>query len=286
MTGNKDLPACIDSSISYDITLGNDSLVKVQGKGIVPILTKQHVKKDINNVYHVPDLKHNLSSVGKLIEHGYKVLFEGASCRIYDKTPNRKLISEIHMNQNMLFPLTLRTTNLIQTYAQSASTPNETMVWHTRFGHLPFQSLSILQNYSMVKGLPIFKEKNPPCESYILGKHKRTSFPQSSTQAKQHLELFHTELCGPMQTESIGGRFYFLTFIDDFSRKIWIYFLRHKSESFAKFKEFKDEVAKQRGKYVKAIRSDGGGEYNSKEFANFYKSQGIIMKTTTRYTPQ
>jgi hypothetical protein len=82
MTGNKDLLSCIDSSISFDITLGNDSLVKVQGKGIIPILTKQNVKKDIHNVYHVPNLTHNLLSVGQLIEHGYKVLFEGASCVI------------------------------------------------------------------------------------------------------------------------------------------------------------------------------------------------------------
>jgi hypothetical protein len=76
MTGNKELLSCIDSSISSDITLGNDYLVKVQGKGTVPILTKQNVKKDIYNIYYVPYLKHNLISVGQLIEHGYKVLFE------------------------------------------------------------------------------------------------------------------------------------------------------------------------------------------------------------------
>jgi hypothetical protein len=126
---------------TYDITLGNDYLVKFQGKGTVPILTKHNVKKDINNVYHVPDLKHNLLSVGQLIEHGYKVLFEGAYCKIYDKIPNRKLISKIHMTLNRMFPPTLRTANLIQPYAQSASTLNETMVWHTIFGHIPFKSL-------------------------------------------------------------------------------------------------------------------------------------------------
>jgi hypothetical protein len=200
METNKYLLSCIDSSISSDITLGNDSLVKVQGKGIVPILIKQNVKKDINNVYHVPDLKHNLLSVGKLIEHGYKVLFKGASCRIYDKTPSIKLISEIHMTQNRMFPLTLKTANLIQSYAESPSTPNETMVWHAIFGHLPFEILSLLHKQSIFNGLPSFKEKNPPCESCILGKHERTSFPQSSTQAKQHLELVHTNLFGPMKT--------------------------------------------------------------------------------------
>jgi hypothetical protein len=81
---------------------------------------------------------------------------------------------------------------------------------------------------------------------------------------KKHLELVHTDLCGPMQTDSIGGSFYFLTFIDDFSRKIWIYFLRHKSETFEKFKEFKAEAEKQSGKYIKALRLDGGGEYDSR----------------------
>jgi hypothetical protein len=44
--------------------------------------------------------------------------------------------------------------------------------------------------------------------------------------------------------ESIGGIFYILAFIDDFNRKIWIYFLRHKSETFAKFKEFNVEAEK------------------------------------------
>ena len=101
----------------------------------------------------------------------------------------------------------------------------------------------------MVKGLPIFTEKNPTCESCIPGKHKRTSFPQSSTQSKQHLDLVHTDLCGPMPTKSIDGSVYFLTFIDDFSRKIWFYFLRHKSETFAKFKEFNVEDEKQRQIY-------------------------------------
>jgi transposase InsO family protein len=73
---------------------------------------------------------------------------------------------------------------------------------------------------------------------------------------------------------------------DGNNREIWIYFLRHKSETFAKFKEFKAEAEKQSGKYIKVLRSDGGGKYNSNEFANFCKSQGIIMQTTARYTPQ
>jgi hypothetical protein len=143
-----------------------------------------------------------------------------------------------------MFPLNLRTGNLTQYYAQSASTTHETMILHAIFGHLTFHSISLLEKQSMVKGIPIFKEKNPPCESCILGKHKRTMFPQSSNDAKQQLDLVHNDLYGPMQTKSIGGSFYFLTFIDDFSRKIWIYFLKHELKTFAKFKEFKDDTGK------------------------------------------
>jgi transposase InsO family protein len=89
-----------------------------------------------------------------------------------------------------------------------------------------------------------------------------------------------------MQTQSIGESFYFLTFIDDFIRKIWIYFLKNKSEIFSRFKEFKAKEKKWSGKYVKVLRSDGGGEYNSKDFAYFCRKHGIIMQATTRYTPQ
>jgi hypothetical protein len=133
MTGNKYLLSYIDSSFSSDITLGDDSLVKVQGKRTVPILTKQDVKKDRNGVYHVLDLKHNLLSGGQLVKNGYKVIFEGASCRIYDKPPRRKMISEIHMTRNRMFPLTLRIAKLIQSYSQSASFPIETMIQHAIF---------------------------------------------------------------------------------------------------------------------------------------------------------
>ena len=111
----------------------------------------------------------------------------------------------------------------------------------------------------MVKGLPIIHEQSRSCEDCIIGKHQRDNFPTSTSRAKEHIEIVHTDLCGPIQTQSIGDSFYFLTFIDDFSRKIWIYFLRHKSETFSKFKEFKALIEKQSGKSIKMLRSDGGG---------------------------
>ena len=83
--------------------------------------------------------------------------------------------------------------------------------------------------------------------------------------------MIHSDLCGPMSTTSLKGYEYYITFIDDFSRKNWIYFLKTKKskEVLQKFKEFKALVENQTGRRIKVLRSDNGGEYTSKEFDAF-----------------
>ena len=144
----------------------------------------------------------------------------------------------------------------------------------------------LLQKQSMVIGFPPSINQIRSCESCIVGKHQRDSFPSSSYRAKECLELVHTDLCGSMQNQLFGISFYFLTFMDDCRRKVWVYFLKQKSETFTRFKEFKAEAEKQSGRFVKVLRSDGGGEYDSREFVEFCKHHGIKNQTTTRYTPQ
>ena len=71
---------------------------------------------------------------------------------------------------------------------------------------------------------------------------------------------------GPFKTPSIGGPRYALTFIDNYSRRIWVYFLQKKDEVFQKFMEFKALTEKQSGKCLKIIRTDRGIEYMNKFF--------------------
>jgi len=89
-----------------------------------------------------------------------------------------------------------------------------------------------------------------------------------------------------MKTTSMGGARYFLTFIDDFSRKVWAYMLKAKSECFEKFKEFKALVERQSEHNIKVLRSDNGGEYMSKQFGDFLKEHGIARQTSAPYTSQ
>jgi transposase InsO family protein len=89
-----------------------------------------------------------------------------------------------------------------------------------------------------------------------------------------------------MPSSSIRGYVYYVSFIDDYSHKTWLYLLKSKDEVFNKFKEFKALIENIYERKVKILRSDNGGEYTSKVFLNFYKYVGIKRKITTPYNPQ
>ena len=70
------------------------------------------------------------------------------------------------------------------------------------------------------------------------------------------LALVHTDVCGPFDVPTRGNLVYFITFTNDLSRYGYVYLMRHKSEAFEKFKEFRHEVEKQIRKPIKVLRSD------------------------------
>jgi transposase InsO family protein len=100
------------------------------------------------------------------------------------------------------------------------------------------------------------------------------------------LQLVHIDVFGPVSVPSLGKFVYYVSFIDDFLRNTWIYFLRKKSEAFDRFKEFKALVENQTEKKIKVLRKDNGGEYFGNEFEELCKKCGIERQKTTPYTPQ
>jgi hypothetical protein len=101
---------------------------------------------------------------------------------------------------------------------------------------LNFGALNLIHTKDTVKGLLLIEKPERICEGWIFGKKHRESFPVGkSYSAKATLEIIHLDICGPIQTPSIGGSTYFLKFIDDFSRKTWIYFLKHKLDALSCF---------------------------------------------------
>ncbi|KAL4384136.1 hypothetical protein GQ457_15G014370 [Hibiscus cannabinus] len=119
------------------------------------------------------------------------------------------------------------------------------------------------------------------------GKHPRSRFPKESTsRATEPLQLVQTDVCGPIKPPSFGKSKYFLLFIDDYSRKTWVYFLKQKSEAFGAFKIFKALVEKESGFEIKSLRSDRGGEFTSNKFNDFCKAKGIRRPLTVPRSPQ
>jgi len=96
-----------------------------------------------------------------------------------------------------------------------------------RFGHLNFKDLSRLSKDSMVKGLSLVKVPENVCRECVQCKQTRGSFskylPQKTT---SKLEVVHSDVCGPMQTETPGGSRYFVLFVDDLIRKAWTYLVK------------------------------------------------------------
>ena len=88
-----------------------------------------------------------------------------------------------------------------------------------------------------------------------------------------------------MRTTSLRGHRYFVIFIDDFSKKIWVYFMRYKVETFVKFKLWKAEVENQIRKKVNCIRTDNDTEYTNDEFRDFYEQHGIKRLFKIHKTP-
>ena len=144
-----------------------------------------------------------------------------------------------------------------------------------------------MYNSGAVHGLPVLRFPKQPCIGCQIGKQTQTKMPKEATfQATEILQLVHSDVCGPFRTSSLGGARYFVTFIDDFSRKTWIYFIANKSQVLTKFRHLVNLLKTSTGKLIQTLRSDNGGEYTSTAFQDYCLANGIKREFTPPYTPQ
>jgi len=158
--------------------------------------------------------------------------------------------------------------------------------WHKWLGNLGFNDIKRLASTTMdieIKGLTT----NPPCEHSQAGKQTRKPNTAPATdRASQPLELIHSDLAGPMSTNSPGGARYFLLFIDDFSRYTTVYTIKQKSEVIIHFQHFKAKWENQLSLRIKRFCSDGGGKYSTKAFTKLLDDSGIVREQTAPYSPE
>lgn len=151
-------------------------------------------------------------------------------------------------------------------------------LWHFRLGNLNSQDMHKMIGKAMVRGIHkmAIDVEQKFCETCVYGKHAKSPFPRNKRpRSHRILELIHTDVCGPMSQPAWNGSWYFVSFVDDYSRASKIYCIEHKSDVLEKFIEYIVMVEAQHGVKVAKLRSDKGGEYISNEYKDFCKRKGI-----------
>nr|GEW04641.1 integrase, catalytic region, zinc finger, CCHC-type, peptidase aspartic, catalytic [Tanacetum cinerariifolium] len=170
--------------------------------------------------------------------------------------------------------------------ARASST--KSCLWHQRLFHLNFDTINDLARNDLVAGLPKFKyHKEHLCPSCEQGKSKRASHPPKPVpNSRQRLHLLHMDLCGPMRIVSINGKRYVLVIMDNYSRYMWVYFLRSKDEAPEVIIKFLKRITVLLQSPVIIIRTDNGTEFKNQMLKEYFDTVGISHQMSYVRTPQ
>lgn len=283
MTGDRTKFKTLDESVAGEVKFGDGSSVVIKGKGTIAFKCKNGEEKLFQEVYYIPDLCSNIVTLGQMSEEGNRVVLDGEYLWAYDE--NGVLLMKVKRSSNRLYKIALEES---QQMCLLTKTEEISWTWHARLGHVNFQAMSLMQEKDMVTGIPKLVQPKQVCSGCLMAKQTRKPFPsQSSFTAKSVLELVHGDICGPFSPPTPAGNRYFLLFVDDFSRAIWVYMLKSKDEAFDVFKKFQALVENGSGeKKIKILRTDRGGEFCSSNFTTYCEEAGILRHYTAPYSPQ
>ncbi|CAA7038048.1 unnamed protein product [Microthlaspi erraticum] len=252
MTSRRDWFEDYEDVTGGQVMLADDRTVRVEGIGTIRINANGGTVKRLQKVRYVPNLKRNLISVSTLDLQGFKHEGSNGKIKFYK---NEKLT----LQGTLCGSLYLLDGKTVAGDSNAAVSKDDTALWHSRLGHMSMKNLKIL----VQKGF-LDKKKISDldfCESCVMGKNKRLSFSIVKHNTEEVLKYVHSDLWGsPNVHLSISRKQYFLSIIDDYSRKV--------------------------NKRVKCLRTDNGLEFCNSVFDGFCKQHGIERHRTCAYTPQ
>lgn len=282
MTPDLSAFSTLEKTSPFSVQMGDKSIVSVEGRGDVELfitISGRPVKCRLQQVLYVPSLQYSLVSVSTLSKRSMQAVFNSSGVSI---TKNGKLCATGTLSGNLYILDTYRA------YDPLVACIADINRWHERLGHVFHEGIKVMSTRNAVTGLQISDSAvTSTCSSCVAGKLTRSKIPKSaSTSDHNVLDIVHSDVCGPMEINSKGGARYFVTFIDRASRWTTVYPISSKDEAFPRFKQFLALAERQTGRKLKALHTDGGGEYISKEFSDFLASYGIARRKTCVDTPQ
>jgi hypothetical protein len=271
MTGVREHLTDLTQIGDLEVVLGDDRVVKVVGSGTISFQRESLPPMLLREVLYAPGLKKNLISVSAIEERRYEVLFRDGQVLIFPKGSSITSAKVIGTRHEKLYKLMFQPASVL---FHSTSSSDLCELWHRRMAHLHHGALRILRE--IVTEIPYFSTKHQElCKGCALGKYTKTVFPSSDSRVAGILDLIHSDVCGPMSSTSLTGCLYYVIFIDDFSSKSWIFFMKTKGHVFNQFQEFKALMENETRKKIKALRTHNGGEYTSKVFMDFCVGEGV-----------
>ncbi|BBH09514.1 hypothetical protein Prudu_022027 [Prunus dulcis] len=157
-------------------------------------------------------------------------------------------------------------------------------LWHKRLGHPTNEVVKLMLQASAVSVST--DSVSALCSACLHGKMHRLPFPSEHIRSKIAFQRIHSDVWGPSRNKSIDGYRYYVSFVDECTGFLWLYPLLNKSGVFEIFLKFYAFISTQFGAHLQYFQSDGGGEFNSSQFASFLDSKGIIHQLSCPSTPQ
>ncbi|KAK1435086.1 hypothetical protein QVD17_00846 [Tagetes erecta] len=267
------LPGLLENKIKTPfeapVVIPNGDAIPVEGRGdyTLPGGVKVH------GVLYVPTFKCNLLSVSRLSQDLQSAVTFFPDFCVMHGLRTRKLIGAGRL-QGGLYRM-----GMIQERRAMVVTVN---TWHKRLGHA---SKGKLAKVDFLKS-KVNEHGNDLCDSCVKAKHARTPFPISSIKTNAPFQLVHCDIWGGYRIPSYTRANYFLTIVDDFSRSVWVFLIKHKNDASNCLINFHKMVEVQLGIHIKRLRCDNGGEFTSNNMIDFYNKNGILLETTCPHTPQ
>ena len=292
------------------VVLANRHEILGTGSGNIAVLTKAQGKWHraiLQNVLYVPELHGNLLSVRQLVDCGNSIQFTKDGCQLLDK--KGAVFCEV-THQGSLYPLPIRVVKpnsarvaisyldhfpsegeVIHTalLTHDSISKADAQTWHRRLGHLHNSAVLRMASQGLVHGMEIIagSTQDSQCEPCLSGKQTRSIIPKDTTsRATAVLGCVFTDVCGKLPTRSHDSFEYFVTFIDDKSRKVSVQGLKHKSDVMRHLQDFISRSETETGHVLKILRSDGGGEYTGSALVQWLNTKGVQRELTTPDTPQ
>jgi hypothetical protein len=262
-----------DKRVFYAIGTGDLEIEVPNGESSTRIILK--------DVLHAPDMGTTIISVNRITKAGYSVTFKDNACQIRNKED--KIIGSIPASQNGLYKVE-------RVFA--AATPEEHIdlaTLHRCLAHIAPDAIRRMVKNHAFEGIDLVDDGSTLiCETCEQAKatRKQINKEREAPLADAFGDEVHTDLWGPSPVPSLGGRAYYVTFIDDYSRFTKLTILRSKDQTLDAYKSFAAWAHTQKGVKIKRLRSDRGGEYTGNAFTKFLEEQGTERRLTTHDTPQ